>query len=144
MIRIEVPPLRDRGEEIPALVDTWLRRLSARMGRSVTGVSGEAMRWLVSQSWPGNVRELANVLERAVALSDHDVLVVEDFETGRGEAEAETSFLDRAVADGVPLEEVERRYIEMVVDRVDGNLTKAARILGIDRTTLYRRGVRKT
>lgn len=144
VIRIEVPPLRERTEEIPDLVDAWLQRLAPRVGRVVTGVSAEAMRWLRGQVWSGNVRELANVLERAVALSDHDVLVVEDFEVGRSEAEAEASFLDRALADGLPLEEVERRYIDLVLERTDGNMAKAARVLGVDRTTLYRRGVKRS
>jgi DNA-binding NtrC family response regulator len=143
VIRIEVPPLRERTEEIADLVDTWLKRLAPRAGRNLAGVSEEAMRWLRAQSWPGNVRELANVLERAVMLSDHDVLVAEDFVEGRGEAEAEASLLERAAVEGLPLEEVERRYIQLVLDRVGGNKAKAARILGVDRTTLYRRGVRR-
>jgi DNA-binding NtrC family response regulator len=143
VIRIEVPPLRERTEEIPELVDAWLKRLAPRAGRQLVGVTDEAMRWLCGQSWPGNVRELANVLERAVMLSDHDVLLAEDFVEGRGEAEAEASLLERAAMEGLALEEVERRYIQLVLDRVDGNKAKAARILGVDRTTLYRRGVRR-
>jgi DNA-binding NtrC family response regulator len=139
VIRIEIPPLRERNDEIPALVDEWLRRLSPRAGRNLAGVTAEAMRWLRVQPWPGNVRELANVLERAVMLSEHDTLVIEDFVEGRGEADAERTFLDAALAEGLALEEVERRYIELVLARAGGNKTKAARILGVDRTTLYRR-----
>lgn len=139
VITIDIPPLRERVDEIPALVDEWLRRLAPRAGRDLVGVSDEAMRWLRTQPWPGNVRELANVLERAVMLSDHDVLVLDDFVGGRGEADAERSFLDDAVAEGLPLEEVERRYIDLVLERAGGNKTRAARILGVDRTTLYRK-----
>ncbi len=139
VIGIDIPPLRERVEEIPFLVDEWLRRLAPRAGRALKGVTDEAMRWLRAQPWPGNVRELANVLERAVMLSDHDVLVLEDFVSGRGEADAEKSFLETAVSDGLPLDEVERRYIELVLERAGGNKAKAARILGVDRTTLYRR-----
>jgi len=139
VIRIEIPPLRERPEEIPLLIDDGLKRLAPRAGRPLHGVSDEAMRWLRAQAWPGNVRELANVLERAVMLSDHDVLVLDDFTSGQTQARAETELLERAALANLPLEEVERRYIELVLERVGGNKAKAARILGVDRTTLYRR-----
>ena len=140
VIRIAIPPLRDRVADIPALVDQWLRRLAARAGREVLGVSDEAMRWLCAQPWPGNVRELANAIERALMLSDHDVLVLEDFHGGGGEAaDPETSFLERAAAQGVDLAELERRYIQIVLARCEGNRTKAARVLGVDRSTLWRK-----
>ncbi len=140
VIRIEIPPLRERTEEIALLVDDWLRRLAPRAGRPLHGVSEEALHWLRAQPWPGNVRELANVLERAVMLSDHDVLLLEDFTSGLIESRAETEFLERAASEGLALHEVERRYIDLVLERAGGNKAKAARILGVDRTTLYRRG----
>ncbi|HVV85134.1 MAG TPA: sigma-54 dependent transcriptional regulator, partial [Kofleriaceae bacterium] len=77
VVPIEVPPLRARPADIPALVDTFLGR-AARGGRGPVGISDEAMRWLCAQAWPGNVRELANAVERAVALSDHDTIVLDD------------------------------------------------------------------
>ena len=73
-------------------------------------------------------------------LSDHDVLVLEDFHGGGGEpADPETSFLERAAAQGVDLAELERRYIQIVLARCEGNRTKAARVLGVDRSTLWRK-----
>ena len=141
VIRIEIPPLRDRVEDIPRLVDQLLHRLAKRTGRSVLGVSDEAMRWICSQPWPGNVRELGNVIERAVMLSDHDVLVLEDFARGGIDREvgADVPYLEGAAAEGLPLEELERRYIRLVLERCGGNKAKAARVLGVDRTTLWRK-----
>jgi len=77
VIRIEMPPLRERAGDIPELVNALLAR-AARGGAGPIGITDEAMRWLVRHDWPGNVRELANVVERAVALTDHDTIVLED------------------------------------------------------------------
>ena len=96
------------------------------------------MRWLAAQPWPGNVRELANAIERAVMLSEHDTLVLSDFVQEPGELEAE-AMLDAAAEDGMDLEELERRYIRVILERCQGNKAKAARILGIDRSTLWRK-----
>ncbi|HEY8428604.1 MAG TPA: sigma-54 dependent transcriptional regulator, partial [Sandaracinaceae bacterium] len=139
VIRIEIPPLRERIADIPGLVDQWLHRLSARTGRNVLGVSDEAMRWICAQPWPGNVRELGNAIERALMLSDHDVLVLEDFTNGSIPARDDDAFLERAAAQGIDLAELERRYIRLVLARCEGNKAKAARILGIDRSTLWRK-----
>jgi len=139
VIQIEIPPLRQRVEDVPKLVDVWLHRLGERAGRHVAGVSEEALRWICSQPWPGNVRELANVLERAVMLTDHDVLVLDDFAQSKREEDDDDAFFSGVATQGLLLEEVERRYIRMVLDRCGGNKAKAARVLGIDRTTLWRR-----
>lgn len=138
VIRLDVPPLRDRIADIPGLVDQWLHRLAPRAGRTVLGVSEEAMRWLCTQPWPGNVRELGNAIERAIMLSDHDVLLLDDFASGT-ETRAEEDLLERAAAQGIDLAELERRYIRLVLERCGGNKAKAARILGIDRSTLWRK-----
>ncbi len=139
VIRIEVPALRDRIEDIPRLIDQLLHRLAKREGRSVLGVSEEVLRWMRLQPWPGNVRELANTLERAVAMSDHDVLVMDDFVSSKGEGEPSESFLLNAASEGLDLQTLERRYIKLVLERCGGNKARAARILKLDRTTLYRK-----
>lgn len=139
VIRIDVPPLRERIADIPPLVDQLLHALGERAGRTVLGVTDEAMRWLCGQPWPGNVRELANVIERAVMLSDHDVLVMDDFQRGGPTADPEAGFLERAADQGIDLAELERRYIELVLERCQGNKAKASRVLGIDRSTLWRK-----
>lgn len=142
MVRIDVPPLRARLADMPDLVDRCLQRVSSSLGRPLWGVSDSAMRWLVAQPWPGNVRELSNTIERAATLSDHDVLVLDDFLHGASPprtADGEEVLLGRLAAEGLDLAELERRYITLVLERFEGNRTHAARALGIDRTTLWRR-----
>ncbi|UJR78756.1 sigma-54-dependent transcriptional regulator [Sandaracinus amylolyticus] len=139
VIRIDVPPLRERLDDLPRLVDTLLARLAPRASRPLAGVSEEAMRWLRAQPWTGNVRELANVVERAVMLTDHDVLVLEDFVEGRAIEESDLAFLTSAAEEGIGLDELELRYIRRVLERCGGNKAKAAQVLGIDRSTLWRK-----
>ncbi|NOJ80229.1 sigma-54-dependent transcriptional regulator [Myxococcus xanthus] len=139
VIRIEVPPLRERREDILPLVDFFLGRLGEQQQREVLGVSATALKRLMAHAWPGNVRELANLLERAVALADHDTLVPEDFDLPGGGGDGLTSLLSRASGEDAPLEEVERAYVRRVVEAQGGNKAAAARILGINRRTLYRK-----
>ena len=140
VIRIEMPPLRERAGDIPALVDALLARAS-RGGAGPIGITDDAMRWLVRHDWPGNVRELANVVERAVALTDHDTIVLEDVRDLEAHVPADPTgeLLASAALRHLPLAEVERAYIRRVLDANDGNVSRAARILGIDRRTLYRK-----
>ncbi len=138
VVRIEIPALRERSEDILPLVDVLLERACARVGRSVLGIAEDAMRWLLSYSWPGNVRELANLLERAVVLAEHDTIVLADLVIPE-RAEPDGGFLDRAARRGLKLEEVERAYIHAVLRVTQGNKSEAARTLGIDRRTLHRR-----
>jgi DNA-binding NtrC family response regulator len=138
VIRIDIPPLRERREDIEPLVDLFLDRTSQRLDRPIRGISAEAMRWILAYDWPGNVRELANVIERAVALSDHDAIVPDDL-TLVSSASASGDFLDGAAARGLPLEELERLYIRKVLESTGGNKVRSARILGIDRRTLHRK-----
>lgn len=128
---IDLPPLRERREDIPPLVEFFLRRLSASTNRStVPEVRPAAMERLVGYDWPGNVRELENAVERALVVSRGPVLEEEAF-----------GFLTRrqpaAGANGQTLEEVERAHILRIFEQCENNHSKAARILGIDRTTLY-------
>lgn len=139
VIRLEIPPLRDRPEDVPALVDQLLHTLAPRVGRQVVGVTDEAMRWLRTQPWPGNVRELANVLERALAMTDHDVLVLDDFVPHASSPRPDEGWLGDIADDRADLESMERRYVRLVLDRCGGNKAQAARVLGVDRTTLYRK-----
>jgi DNA-binding NtrC family response regulator len=140
VIRIEVPPLRERAADIPDLVHALLAR-AARGGAGPLGITDDAMRWLARHDWPGNVRELANVIERAVALTDHDTIVLEDVRDlgARPTADPTNELLASAADRQLPLSEVERGYIRRVLDANAGNVSRAARILGIDRRTLYRK-----
>jgi len=140
VIRIDMPPLRDRAADIPALVNALLARAS-RDGTGPIGITDDAMRWLIRHDWPGNVRELANVVERAVALTDHDTIVLEDVRDleARVPIDPTGDLLASAAERHLPLAEVERGYIQRVLDANGGNVSRAARILGIDRRTLYRK-----
>lgn len=142
VIRVEIPPLRERPEDIEALVDVLLQRASTKLGRPVIGITAEAMRWLLSYEWPGNVRELANVIERAVVLTDHDTILPEDLSLASpppGKNDLLDDTLSIAAARELPLIDVERAYIRRVLEVTQGNKARAARILGLDRRTLYRK-----
>lgn len=138
VVRIEIPPLRARRDDLPALIDQMLPSITARLGRPIAGVSASALRWLMTYSWPGNVRELANTLERAVALASHDVVLAEDVQPpseAPGTDESLTAFAQREAS----LAEVEAAYVRRVLERVDFNKARASRLLGIDRRTLHRK-----
>jgi DNA-binding NtrC family response regulator len=140
VIRIEMPPLRERAGDIPELVNALLARAS-RGAAAPIGITDDAMRWLARHDWPGNVRELANVVERAVALTDHDTIVLEDVRDldTRAAVDPTADLLTGAAERQLPLAELERSYIRRVLDANGGNVSRAARILGIDRRTLYRK-----
>jgi two-component system response regulator HydG len=140
VLHLALPPLRSRGQDVLQLAQHFLSRFAVRSGRPVKGLSGPVAERLVSYAWPGNVRELMNCIERAVALADYADLVVEDLpERIRSYRSDDVIVASRDPAELVPLEEVERRYILRVVEAVGGRKTEAARILGLDRKTLYRK-----
>ena len=131
VVRIKLPALRERREDIPLLVDHFLRKFCASMSRlEVPQVTPEAMDLLVRYDWPGNVRELENAVERALVITRGQELKPADF-----------SFQLQAAAapNGRTLEEVERAQVEHVWRQSAGNHSAAARVLGIDRTTLYKK-----
>jgi DNA-binding NtrC family response regulator len=137
VIRIEVPPLRERKEDLLALVDHLLARSCTRLHRPIVGISSSALKRLYAHDWPGNVRELANSLERAVALTDHDTILPEDIMDVAAGAPAEDEMAS-AARDGLTLADVSRSYARRVLERHHGNKAAAARALDIDRRTLYR------
>jgi two-component system, NtrC family, response regulator AtoC len=140
VIKIAVPPLRARGTDVLVLAQHFLEHFAGRADRPVTGISAEAADKLSSYFWPGNVRELQNCIERAVALARYEKIVVEDLpEKIRDYQTSHVLIASDDPADLVPMEEVERRYVLRVMSSVDGNKSQAAKILGYDRKTLYRR-----
>ena len=138
VVPIEVPPLRARPEDIPPLVHAFLAR-TVNVDRPPLGITDEAMRWLCAHDWPGNVRELANAIERAVALTEHDTIVVDDVRRDDSPAPRADLDLGDAAQRHLPLAAVELAYIREVVAQLGGNMAHAARVLGIDRRTLYRK-----
>jgi two-component system response regulator HydG len=140
VLRVEVPPLRARGADVLLLAQRFLERFADRAGKCVTGLSTPAAERLLAYTWPGNVRELENCLERAVALAEHEQVIVEDLpERIRDYRAGDVLIASHDPTELVPLEAVERVYILRVLDAVGGNKTLAARILGLDRKTLYRK-----
>jgi DNA-binding NtrC family response regulator len=131
-VEIHLPPLRERREDIPPLAAFFARRLSARYGQPPPEFSPEAMRALLEHPWPGNVRELEHVVERALLLAQGPRVSVEDLalRAARGEG-------DRL--EQMTLDEVERHLIQRALARTDGQVSDAARALGLSRSALYRR-----
>ena len=137
VITIQVPPLRERMEDLVPLIAHFLEKHGRRLGRSECTLSPGAMAALRRHHWPGNVRELENALERALVLGRDDVLWLEDLP----EALRRRDAFATAPAGGppLPLSEVEREHILRTLREVRGNKTAAARLLGLDRKTLYRK-----
>lgn len=127
VFRIEIPPLRDRREDIPLLVDHFIRKYALAMNRRDVGVAPAAMEQLQGYEWPGNIRELENAVERAMVVCRGDELQEEHF-----------AVHPRVALAGVrSLEDVEKAHILRVLDEEGGNQTRSAEILGIDRVTLH-------
>ncbi len=128
VIHVQVPPLRERPEDIPLLAQHFLRRYATETNKKVDSIHPEAMEAMRRYSWPGNVRELENALERAVVVGK-----------GRQLKPADLPFVVGAeeVVAGLSLEDVERRYIAQVLASAKGHISNAAKVLRINRTTLY-------
>ncbi len=140
VVQIHAPPLRARGNDILLLAQHFLERVAERMDKPVRGVTSEAARKLLEYDWPGNVRQLENVIERAVTLTQFDKLTVEDLPDKITAYEAPPQRLGSADPEHMlSLAELERRYVEQVLAATDGNKTQAAKVLGLDRRTLYRK-----
>jgi two-component system response regulator PilR (NtrC family) len=145
VIQIRMPPLRERREDIPLFVDHFLTRFAAEVGRARPTLDAEALRLLTSYAYPGNLRELANVLERAVTLSDGDVIgaaVLPPSVRGPAGAPAAAAQLDMP-PEGIDLQAhldaVERRILEQALERTGGVKTEAARLLSLTfRSLRYR------
>jgi len=131
-VEIYLPPLRGRREDIPLLASHFLRQHAAKYGRRVQGFDESALHALLASSWPGNVRELDYVVERAVLLAQGEAVLASDLSLrpARGSS---------ARLEEMSLEEVERFLIQKALERFQGNVSEAARFLGLSRSGLYRR-----
>jgi two-component system response regulator HydG len=143
VLRIELPPLRARGADVLLLAQHFLQRAAAAHGKRVAALSPPAARRLAAYDWPGNVRELKNAVERAVVLTANGELALEDLPARVRDHEPDRLVLGAGEPDALEtLEEVERRYLRHVLERLGWNRTRAARALGLDRKTLYRKLLR--
>jgi two-component system response regulator HydG len=136
VVRFDVPPLRERPEDLIVLLRTLRVKISSRMGRQIVGYSPAATARLRQYDWPGNIRELENAIERACALAAHDVIDVEDLPEHLQRGPMMTASADDDIR---PLREIERDYIQTVLMRLRGNKRLAAARLKIAGTTLYRK-----
>ncbi|MEW6720260.1 MAG: sigma-54 dependent transcriptional regulator [Thermodesulfobacteriota bacterium] len=128
VISFRIPPLRERKEDIPLLVGSFIEKFNIEMGKEMEGVTEPAMRKLMDHPWPGNARELRNVIERAMVVSRGRAI---------GEADLDLPSEARAAVTGRSLEEIEVEHIRQVLQSNNWNIQRSAQILGIDRATLY-------
>jgi DNA-binding NtrC family response regulator len=144
VVPIEIPPLRARREDIPALAEHFRREVNAREGRCVPGFALDVMQRLAHYDWPGNVRELENLVERAVVMAGARMIVMKDLPSHIGPMGAQVLDLERAARDlpmgGVDLpellSEIEERMIAEAMGRAGGNRNRAAELLRLNRATL--------
>ncbi|MBI3271711.1 MAG: sigma 54-interacting transcriptional regulator [Planctomycetes bacterium] len=135
-IRIELPPLRRRKEDIPLLAETFVKEFATSFKRDVKGISHVAMSYLMRHDWPGNIRELRAQIKRAVTVAERDVLWLEDFSLNVKLIDTE---LPLSVAEDLSLATIERRHIERVLELTKGNKRQACAYLKIARPTLDRK-----
>jgi Nif-specific regulatory protein len=141
VVEVFVPPLRKRPEDIIELASHFLERYSEETGRKIRGFTPAALEALQQYRWPGNVRELKNVIERAVLLTQGDYLDVDDLTLSNLATASESGeyMISRNVYEPLPLSEIERRHISATLKSTSWNKSKAAEILGIERSTLDRK-----
>ena len=137
VIRIELPPLRERQEDIPVLIEHFINKYSRMHNKKISGISDELLSTLVKFEWPGNVRELENFIDRTIALSTGPILSIADVELPT------TMISDSSWPDYLPtnlsLDEVEIEYIQRVLKACNNNYVEAARVLKVNKSTLYRK-----
>lgn len=131
VFNIYIPPLRERVDDIPLLADYFLKKYTSSMNKKITGISQEAMDFMLRYKWPGNVRELENAIERAVVICRTDKIQIEDLPF-----KVSNNLLYNELEDK-SLSEVEKRHIALVLKENNWNITKSAEDLKIDRVTLY-------
>ena len=131
VVKLTMPSLREHRDDIPLLIQHFIKLYAKNFQRNVTGFNAEAMKKLVSYDWPGNVRELQNLIERSIALADAPIMKLEEISSLRS-----TDTID---SDLPSLEELEKRYILKLLERFDDSRDKTAETLGINKSTLWRK-----
>ena len=133
---IRLPPLRDRKDDLPMLIQAFIKEFNTRNGRSVAGLSDRAMQMLERYDWPGNVRELRNVMERATIVAKSAVIDVADLPALANTSPA-TAGSSGGLAPGTTVDQAEEQLIEVTLQHTGGNKTRAAEMLGISLKTLH-------
>lgn len=138
VVEISLPPLEQRREDIPLLAHHFLKKYNKELKRNVKGINSDAMGAMMAYEWRGQVRELENVIERAVLLSDGDFLTNEDLPASFKKSDGDDFQMDNDKLDEA-MQVFEKHHIQSVLKRTEGNKSEAARLLGIDPSTLYRK-----
>jgi DNA-binding NtrC family response regulator len=140
VLSVDVPPLRERRDDIPVLIDYFLKKHTRNTSRLVRGLTPETRRMMMDYSWPGNVRQLESAIERAILLCEGDLITVEDMPLEvRQEARPATEGAFKLPPEGISFEDVERSLIIQAMEQTDYNITKSAKLLGLTfRTLQYR------
>ena len=139
VIRIELPALRERSDDIPLLVNHFVQKFVPSANHKVQSVAAEAMAALKAYGWPGNIRELEHTIERAVLLGKGSVIGIDDLPPAMAKKAGLGILTIHGIAKQFTLADLEREYIGKVLESTQGNKTEAAKLLGVDRTTLYRK-----
>jgi transcriptional regulator with PAS, ATPase and Fis domain len=140
VLSLDVPPLRERRDDIPVLIDYFLKKHTRNTSRLITGLTAETRKVMLEYSWPGNVRQLESAIERAILLAESDQITLEDLPTEvRQDAGPAAEGAFKLPAEGINFEDVERNLITQAMEQTDYNITKAAKLLGLTfRTLQYR------
>ena len=140
IIPIVIPPLRNRRDDIPPLVDFFVAKHSANSHRKITGLTAGARNLIMSYCWPGNVRQLESAIERAILLCEGTEIEVEDLPVEiRQEGTSAAAFNFKLPPEGISFDDVERSLITQAMERTNWNITRAAKLLGLSfRTLQYR------
>jgi len=131
-IELNLPPLRDRKEDIELLANHFLKKLNQKYRKKIEGFTKEAIKGLISYNWPGNIREIEHIVERAVIITDHNIILPEDLHFS-------TKNISVNLENNLNLEETEKQLIKKAIDKHQGNISRAAKDLGLTRAALYRR-----
>jgi DNA-binding NtrC family response regulator len=143
IISIEVPPLREKRVDIPLLVEDFIKKHSKHISKKIEGISDEALSILIDYNWPGNIRELENVIERAIILTKGPIITPEDFPESLSNVKRRVqSFANDNLKLKDALKSPEKGLITKALESVSWNRNEAARILGINRTTLYKKMIK--
>ena len=136
VVAIDIPPLREHKDDVPALANFFLEKFARESGKKIAGITPAAMKILIDHHWPGNVRELQNVIERAVTLSTGTTLDVDDIHLDKPRQRVAAETASAALPDGMTLEQWEEEMIREALRKAGGNKSQAARALGLSRNAL--------
>jgi len=139
VVKIDLPPLSQRREDIPLLIDAFIQKFNAKMGKQIAGISDQALRLLLDHDFPGNVRELENIIEHAFVLCRGDLIQLDCLPRELTEEQVKREPPGTLAGERTPLGRAEAEIIERTLKKYEGNRIKTARELGIDRATLWRK-----